>query len=58
MEGIIAKLKSKEELNSSTVIATGGLSDLFKNNVKSINHFIHDLTLMGLNSIYRKLNDS
>lgn len=58
IEGIIDKLKSKEELNSSTVIATGGLSDLFKNNVKSINHFIQDLTLMGLNSIYRKLYDS
>ena len=50
IEGLINKLK-KYHLNS-TVIATGGLSHVFKNNIKSIDLIKQNLTINGLAYFY------
>jgi len=51
IEGMIDRVQ-KEFGQSMTVIATGGLSELFRDVVKTIQHFDADLTLRGLHKIF------
>jgi type III pantothenate kinase len=53
IEGMITRIK-QEFGKPMTVIATGGLAPLFKDSIKSIDHFDADLTLRGLNKIYQR----
>ena len=50
IEGLIIKLK--KYYPNSNVVATGGLSQIFKNNIKSIDHIEKDLTINGLAYYY------
>ena len=52
IEGLIEKIKSVNKFSDYKVIATGGLSNLFKNSLKSIDVIIDDLTLIGLVKLY------
>lgn len=52
IEGLIKKIKSIDEFSNYKVIATGGLSDLFKNSLTCIDKIIEDLTLLGLVELY------
>ncbi len=54
IEGLISKLKNIYK--DSKIIATGGLSKLFKNEIKSIDLIEKNLTISGLAYIY-KLNE-
>ena len=54
IEGLIYKIKSIDKFSNHKVIATGGLSHLFKNSIKSIDHIIDDLTLIGLVNLFLK----
>lgn len=53
IEGMIARIK-KEFGKPMTVIATGGLSQLFRKTVTTIDHFDADLTLRGLQIIFER----
>ena len=46
------KIKSVNKFSDYTVVATGGLSNLFKNSVKNIDVIVDDLTLIGLVKLY------
>ena len=48
------KIKSNNEFSDYKVIATGGLSHLIKNSIKSIDIVIEDLTLIGLVKLFQK----
>ena len=52
IEGLIDKIKSVSEYSDYKVVATGGLSNLFKKSLKSIDVIIDDLTLIGLVQLY------
>jgi len=52
IEGLINKIKLLNEYKSYKVIATGGLSDLFKNSLPCIDYIKEDLTLIGLVNLY------
>ena len=57
IEGIVNRLKNENECHSAKVIATGGYSQLFKYDVKCIDHFEEDLTLEGLILINQNINE-
>ena len=52
IEGLINKIKLLNEYKSYKVIATGGLSDLFKNSLPCVDYIKEDLTLIGLVNLY------
>ena len=52
IDGLINKIKLLNEYKSYKVIATGGLSDLFKNSLPCIDYIKEDLTLIGLVNLY------
>ena len=52
IEGLIIKIKSVKKFSDYNVVATGGLSNLFKKSLKSIDIIIDDLTLIGLVNLY------
>ena len=56
IEGLINKIKANDQLSDYKVIATGGLSHLFKNSIRSIDLVIDDLTLIGLVKLFQKNN--
>ena len=56
IEGLINKIKSNDKFSDYKVVATGGLSHLFKNSIKSIDIVIDDLTLIGLVKLIKKNN--
>jgi type III pantothenate kinase len=56
IEGLINKVKILDEYKNYKVVATGGLSDLFKKSLPCIDHIEEDLTLIGLVNLY--LNNS
>ena len=56
IEGLINKIKSNDQISDYKVIATGGLSNLFKNSIRSIDLVIDDLTLIGLVKLFQKNN--
>ena len=51
VKGILSKLKLKKEFIEAKVVATGGLSSIFENDIENIDYFEPDLTLKGLNII-------
>ena len=55
VNGLIKMLKSESNFKDSTVIATGGFSNLFENDLREVDHFISDLTLSGIFLVYKKL---
>jgi|TARA_B110000967_G_scaffold210020_1_gene269591 type III pantothenate kinase len=57
VEGLISKIKIEMEIPDCIVVGTGGLSHIFKEDIKEINYFNDDLTLKGLYQINRKIND-
>ena len=57
VEGLISKIKIEMEISDCIVVGTGGLSHIFKEDIKEINYFNDDLTLKGLYQINRKIND-
>ncbi len=52
--GLIDKLKKEYGFMHAHVIATGGLSGLFENDLPEIQNYEPDLTLKGLNIIYNE----
>ena len=52
IEGLIEKIKSVDKFSNYKVVATGGLSNLFKKSLKSIDVIVDDLTLIGLVKLY------
>ena len=50
------EIESNDEFSDYKVVATGGLSHLFKNSIKSIDIVIDDLTLIGLVKLFQKNN--
>ena len=52
IEGLINKIKLLDEYKNYKVIATGGLSNLFKNSLPCIDYIKEDLTLIGLVNLY------
>jgi type III pantothenate kinase len=54
IEGLINKIKLLDEYKNYKVIATGGLSNLFKNSLPCIDYIKEDLTLIGLVNLYLK----
>lgn len=52
VEGIIKRIK-QEHNEDIEVIATGGLARLFEKEINLINYFEPDLTIKGLNEIYK-----
>ena len=56
IEGLIYKIKSIDQFVDYKVIATGGLSHLFKDSIESIDLIIDDLTLIGLVKLFLKNN--
>ena len=52
IEGLIYKIKLLDEYKYYKVIATGGLSDLFKKSLPCIDYIKEDLTLIGLVNLY------
>ena len=57
IEGIVKRLKEENECYMAKVVATGGYSNLFKDDVNCIDHFEKNLTLEGLNLINLKLDE-
>ena len=57
IEGIVERLKNENECSSAKVVATGGYSILFKEDVNCIDYFEQNLTLEGLNLINLKINE-
>jgi type III pantothenate kinase len=53
IEGLIARIKA-EYGAPMTVIGTGGIASLFDGATASIDHFDHDLTILGLLEIVRR----
>jgi type III pantothenate kinase len=56
VEGLIEKIQNEMGLEECTVVGTGGLSHIFREDIKKINYFNDDLTLKGLYSINKKIN--
>ena len=56
IDGLINKIKSNNKFSNYKVIATGGLSHLFRDSIESIDLIIDDLTLIGLVKLYLKNN--
>ena len=54
IEGLIQRIKINEKLINHNVIATGGLSHLFKKSLNCVDEIIDDLTLIGLVHLYLK----
>ena len=52
IEGLINKVKILDEYKNYKVIATGGLSNLFKKSLPCIDYIEEDLTLIGLVNLY------
>ncbi|MDC0456727.1 type III pantothenate kinase [Alphaproteobacteria bacterium] len=52
IEGLINKIKLLNEYKNYKVIATGGLSELFKKSLPCIDYIKEDLTLIGLVNLY------
>ena len=52
IEGLIEKIRSVDKFSDYKVVATGGLSNLFKESLKSIDVIVEDLTLIGLVKLY------
>ena len=57
VEGIVERLKNENECNSAKVVATGGYSSLFKEDLNCIDHYEENLTLEGLNLVNLKINE-
>ena len=57
VEGLIEKIQNEMGLEECTVVGTGGFSHIFREDIKKINYFNDDLTLKGLYSINKKIND-
>lgn len=55
ISGLISKLEEEYKTDFKTIIATGGLAELYASEVKSINVIDHDLTLKGLYLGYKRL---
>ena len=53
IEGLISRIKS-EYHTPMTVIGTGGIASLFDGATQAIDHFDHDLTILGLLEIFRR----
>ncbi len=53
IEGLVARIKS-EYPGPLTVIGTGGVASLFEGATVAIDHFDHDLTILGLLEIVRR----
>jgi len=53
IEGLIERMK-QEYHAPLTVIGTGGIASLFENATTAIDHFDHDLTILGLLEIVRR----
>lgn len=53
IEGLIGRIKT-EYGAPMTVIGTGGVASLFEGATRAIDHFDHDLTLLGLLEIFRR----
>jgi type III pantothenate kinase len=53
IEGLIARMK-REYADTLTVIGTGGVASLFEGATGAIDHFDHDLTILGLLEIVRR----
>ena len=52
IEGLIEKVKSVNKISDYKVVATGGLSNLFKKSLKCVDIIVDDLTLIGLVKLY------
>jgi type III pantothenate kinase len=53
IEGLVARIKA-EYHRPMTVIGTGGIASLFEGATEAIDHFDHDLTILGLLEIVRR----
>ncbi len=53
IEGLIGRIKA-EFGAPMTVVATGGVASLFEGATEAIDHFDHDLTILGLLEIFRR----
>jgi type III pantothenate kinase len=53
IEGLISRMK-EEYTDPVTVIGTGGVASLFEGATTAIDHFDHDLTILGLLEIVRR----
>ena len=53
IEGLVARIKADYGA-PMTVIGTGGVASLFEGATKAIDHFDHDLTILGLLEIVRR----
>ena len=51
------RLKNENECFSAKVVATGGFSSLFKEDIRCIDYFEENLTLEGLNLLNLKINE-
>jgi type III pantothenate kinase len=52
IEGLIDKIKSIDDFSNFQVVATGGLSHLFKESIQSIDLIEDNLTLIGLVNLF------
>lgn len=52
IEGLVSKIKLIDEYSNFTVVATGGLSSLFKESLQCIDIIENNLTLIGLVNIF------
>ena len=53
IEGLVARMKAEYHA-PMTVIGTGGVASLFDGATDAIDHFDHDLTILGLLEIFRR----
>ena len=53
IEGLISRIKAEYQI-PLTVIGTGGIASLFEGSTEAIDHFDHDLTILGLLEIFRR----
>jgi len=53
IEGLIDRIKAEYE-KPMTVIATGGLANLFRHSIARIDYVDSDLTVRGLHMIYER----
>ena len=52
IKGLIGKIRKENQFNKAVIIATGGLSKIFNEDINEIDYFESDLTLKGMNFIY------
>lgn len=55
IEGLVARIK-EEFGQPMKVVATGGISSLYRDAARSIDHFDPDITIRGLTEIVRRIN--